>query len=91
MLVFTFGLMVDDTKENGVRTNFMVMEPISGLMVECIQENMLWTKNMGLEVTNGQMGRNMKVSGKTGSNTDKENSLTRKENAESVYGKKDKG
>ena len=89
--VFMSGRTVGDTKVSGVKTNSMEKEPTNGPMVECTQANIKWTRNMATAAINGQMERNMKASGKTGSNTDKVNLLTRRVSVASASGKKDKG
>jgi hypothetical protein len=87
----TCGQMVGDTKVSGVRTNSMEKGPTNGPMAEYIQENIKWIRNMVMVAINGQTVRNMKASGKTGSNTDKVNLQTRRASAELAFGKMEQG
>lgn len=86
-LAFSNGRMVEDLREVGCETNFMVVVFTPGQMAEATMASTTRTRSKGLEFTNGLMERNMKVTGKMANSTDRASSQTNKASQESVYGR----
>lgn len=84
----TSGQMGADTTVSGARTSCMGKESTNGQMVESIPVPTSWTRSTALACTNGLTENDMKDSGLTASNTDKESSPTRRVKAVLVSGKK---
>lgn len=83
----TNGQMADPMMAVGLTTNFMERASILGLMAENTKANMLTIKRKVSVFITGQTARDMKVSGATGSNMEKERQSMQKENAAKAFGK----
>lgn len=73
--VFTLGLTVENMKENGELTRCMEKEPLVGLMVVNILDNMLKTKSVVTVNSYGQIVDVTEENGLTVNNMEKEHTL----------------